>query len=96
MQAFVAVGAVLGSMLGAWLSDGIGRRAAMLANGVLNIIGWLLIFLAWHTETPSAFTALLLLGRLWTGVTCGALGSIVPVSPPFQPSIERALHVKFN
>jgi MFS family permease len=73
---FFAVG---GCILGAWSADRVGRRAALLVYGILNIIGWLLIFLAQYIETASAFRVFLLCGRLWTGVSSGALTSIFPV-----------------
>jgi MFS family permease len=79
MQALLAVGGILGSILGGVLSNRVGRRAVLLVSGLVDLIGWLLIFIAQYTETSSAFKALLLLGRFWTGVGSGALGSIVPV-----------------
>ena len=79
-QSLLAVGAVPGCVLGAWWSDRNGRRAAILATSILTVIGWLLIFIAQYTETPSTFKAFILLGRLWVGVTSGAFGSVIPVS----------------
>ena len=77
----MAVGAIPGSVLGAQCSDRVGRRAAMIAVGILHVIGWMMIFIAQYTETPSAFKTVLLLGRFVTGVSTGAYNSIVPVSP---------------
>ena len=87
-QALLAVGGMPGSILGGVSSNRIGRRATLRVSGLVNLLGWLLIFIAQYTVTSSAFKALLLVGRFWTGVGSGALGSLVPVSEflfPFFP-----------
>lgn len=88
MQALLAVGAIPGSVLGAWSSDRIGRRASLLAAGIVSLIGWLLIFIAQYTETATTFKVFLLLGRFMTGMSTGAFGSIVPVSVRNQNSLS--------
>ena len=76
VQALLAVGAIPGSILGAWSSDRIGRQASLLAAGIVSLIGWILIFIAQYTETATTFKVFLLLGRFMTGMTTGAFGSI--------------------
>ena len=87
----MAVGAIPGSVLGAQCSDRVGRRAAILAIGILNVIGWMLIFIAQYTETPSSFKSFLLLGRFWTGVCIGASASTVPVRFSANPDVTPTL-----
>ena len=89
LQALLAVGGMPGSVLGAQCADRIGRRGALLAAGVLGVIGWMLIFIAQYMQTTAAFTSTLLFGRFLTGIVSGAVGILVPVSFVIQvPSLR--------
>lgn len=85
----IAAGGITGCIFGAQCSDRVGRRATLLAAGVICMIGWILIFIAQYTGTPSAFKMTLLCGRILTGVCSGAIGITAPVS--YKEYIE-ALH----
>lgn len=70
----------MGGPLGGLVADRAGRKKAMLISGPPNFIGWLMVALTPYTGNAALFKALLLGGRLATGVAVGWLGSTVPVS----------------
>ena len=60
------------------MADRGGRKWALLASGVPNFIGWLLIALSKHTLV--AFKPVILTGRFLTGFASGWLSTVVTVS----------------
>ena len=80
LQAFAPVGALLGGPIAGWIADHWGRKAALLLAGVPYLVGYLMIALAHLLGDPVAFKAVLLTGRLLSGVGLGWSCLAVPVS----------------
>jgi len=79
-QAFASVGALFGRPITGWIADHWGRKMALLFTGVPYLVGYLMIALAHLIGDVTAFKAVLLTGRLLTGVGIGCSYQAVPVS----------------
>ena len=58
----LVLGQILGSIFGGWLANKVGRKAACVGSGLLSVLGWVLI-------AGSQNSWMLILGRVWTGLT---------------------------
>lgn len=87
----LAVGALVGSLLGEPSNKMLGRKLSLIAYGVPFIIGWLFILLA--DGVP-----MLVIGRLLTGLCCGAVSGTAPtyVVEIAPPSIRGLLGTCFQ
>ena len=56
----LVLGQIIGTLLGAWLANKIGRKKSLISSGFLSIIGWLLL-------AGGQYEWMLILGRVWTG-----------------------------
>ena len=56
----LVLGQIIGTLLGAWLANKIGRKKSLICSGFLSIIGWLLL-------AGGQYEWMLILGRVWTG-----------------------------
>uniref|UniRef100_A0A7E4ZSR0 MFS domain-containing protein n=1 Tax=Panagrellus redivivus TaxID=6233 RepID=A0A7E4ZSR0_PANRE len=71
----IAVGAIFGAAVTRTMSERFGRRNALIANGVLNVCGALLEFLAKSSASPE----FLIGGRLILGANMGLSSGLVPM-----------------
>ena len=69
-----------GAPVGGIVADRVGRKKSLLASGVPNFVGWIMLAASHYVTNITLFKVLLLGGRLVTGVAAGWLGSTVPVS----------------
>lgn len=72
-QAFIAVGAIIGSIIGGYSVDKFGRKTTIMCTSLLYTPGWCLIS---YADTVSMLYA----GRILTGVAVGMSSLAVPVS----------------
>ena len=79
MQAFAPVGALFGAPIAGVIADRWGRKLALLLAGVPYLVGYLMMTLAYLIGDIAAFKAVLLTGRLLTGVGMGWSCLAVPV-----------------
>ena len=70
-QSFASVGALFGGPIAGLVADRWGRKVALLLAGVPYLVGYLMMTLAHLIGDPTAFKAVLLTGRLLTGVGMG-------------------------
>uniref|UniRef100_A0A915EU00 Major facilitator superfamily (MFS) profile domain-containing protein n=1 Tax=Ditylenchus dipsaci TaxID=166011 RepID=A0A915EU00_9BILA len=71
----IAVGAIGGSLLTRYLAERLGRRNALIANGVVNVLAALLEYFSKYAESPE----FLILGRLLLGANMGLTSGLVPM-----------------
>ncbi|PFX26088.1 Solute carrier family 2, facilitated glucose transporter member 8 [Stylophora pistillata] len=71
-SSLVTIGAALGSAIGGWAIDKLGRKRTIMFCTVPLVLGWLLISYAKNV-------AMLYAGRIITGLGCGAVSLTVPV-----------------
>ena len=79
IQAFAPVGALFGGPIAGVIADRWGRKLALLLAGVPYLVGYLMMTLAHLIGDVAAFKAVLLTGRLLTGVGLGWSCLAVPV-----------------
>lgn len=60
ISSLTVTGSMLGSFLGAWLSDRFGRKRCLLLSSIFYISGWTLTIFAWRVE--SLYAARIILG----------------------------------
>ena len=77
-----------------WMADHWGRKNALLSVGIPYALGYLLITLAQLVEDSDSFKALILVGRLVTGLGMGWSCGVSPVRPISMSHCERKVHVK--
>lgn len=70
-QSFASVGALVGGPVAGLVADRWGRKVALLLVGVPYLVGYLMMTLAHLIGDPDGFKAVLLVGRLLTGVGQG-------------------------
>ena len=70
-QSFASVGALVGGPVAGLVTDRWGRKVALLLVGVPYLVGYLMMTLAHLIGDPDGFKAVLLVGRLLTGVGQG-------------------------
>ena len=80
LQALMVVGALFGAPIAWPISDQLGRKPALILMGIPALIGWLMITYAYLMPTQAGFLTMLLLGRIFTGVTIGWSSFCVSVS----------------
>ena len=80
IQALAPLGAILGGPIGGWISQHWGRKCSLMFCGVPYLTGYLMISYAHYASTTTIFRALLLSGRLISGMGFGWGSAIVPVS----------------
>ena len=73
------MGAIVGGPLAGVAADRWGRKTALLLSGIPYLIGYLMIVYAHFISDPVAFKAVVLVGRVITGIGLGA-GVITSVS----------------
>ncbi len=71
---------MLGGPIAGWLADRLGRKPALLLSGIPYLAGYLMIAYARFCTTALAFRAVVLTGRLLTGLSVGWSCLAVPVS----------------
>ena len=74
------MGALFGGPIAGSVADRWGRKVALLLSGVPYLTGYLLLVYAHFINSPVAFKADILIGRLVSGVGLGWSCSAVPVS----------------
>ena len=57
----LVLGQIVGSILGSWLANTVGRRKACLGCGLTSVVGWIVL-------AASQSQWMLIVGRVWTGV----------------------------
>ena len=67
----VAIGAILGSILGGWMIDHFGRKVTLMLTGIPYTIGWLLVSYASSVH-------MLYIGRIFVGVAVGISSLTTP------------------
>ena len=68
-------GGIVGALIGAWLADALGRRMGILVSQIFMIIGIILCVTCVQAKSPE----LLMLGRIFIGVSCGIGNCIAPM-----------------
>uniref|UniRef100_A0A914LT32 Major facilitator superfamily (MFS) profile domain-containing protein n=1 Tax=Meloidogyne incognita TaxID=6306 RepID=A0A914LT32_MELIC len=71
----VAIGAIFGALSTKPLSERLGRRNGLIFNGIFNVIGALLEYLAKPLSSPE----ILVIGRIILGVNMGLTSGLVPM-----------------
>ncbi|VDK68797.1 unnamed protein product [Anisakis simplex] len=71
----VSIGAIIGSLLTRYVAERFGRRNGLLANGIMNVFGALIVTLTKTLQSPE----LLILGRIILGVSMGLTSGLVPM-----------------
>ncbi|CAJ0917289.1 unnamed protein product, partial [Mesorhabditis belari] len=71
----LSIGALIGAFLVKTLSEKYGRKNTLLINGVLNVIGAAIVFLA----KPFSLPELLVLGRFILGMNIGLTSGVIPL-----------------
>uniref|UniRef100_A0A1I8BMQ7 MFS domain-containing protein n=1 Tax=Meloidogyne hapla TaxID=6305 RepID=A0A1I8BMQ7_MELHA len=71
----IAVGAILGALSTKPLSERLGRRNGLIFNGIFNVIGALLEYIA----KPLASPEILVIGRIILGLNMGLTSGLVPM-----------------
>ena len=84
---------MFGAPIAGVIADRWGRKVALLFAGVPYLVGYLMIALAHLIGNIPAFKAVLLTGRLLTGVGLGWSCLAVPVSEHFVTSIQLCILV---
>uniref|UniRef100_A0A0M3IN89 MFS domain-containing protein n=1 Tax=Ascaris lumbricoides TaxID=6252 RepID=A0A0M3IN89_ASCLU len=71
----VSIGAIVGSLLTRWVAEHCGRRNGLLVNGIVNVLGALLVTLTKVLRSPE----MLIVGRLLLGACMGLSSGLVPI-----------------
>ncbi|KHN88234.1 Solute carrier family 2, facilitated glucose transporter member 3 [Toxocara canis] len=71
----VSIGAIVGSLLTRWTAEHFGRRNGLLANGIVNVLGALLVTLTKVLHSPE----MLIFGRVLLGTSMGLSSGLVPM-----------------
>ncbi|KAI1712029.1 sugar transporter domain-containing protein [Ditylenchus destructor] len=71
----IAIGAIFGALLTRTLAERLGRRDALIANGIVNVLGALLEYFAKYAESPE----FIILGRIILGANMGLTSGLVPM-----------------
>ncbi len=73
----------------AWpLSERFGRQAALMLSGLPSVFGWVILANAHLFSSTEAFIAMLLLGRLLTGLAVGWSIFVISVSTLFVLCVQ--------
>ena len=78
------MGAIFGGPIAGSIADRWGRKITLLLSGVPYLTGYLLLVYAHFIDSPVAFKAVVLIGRLISGVGLGWSCLAVPVSGLFH------------
>ena len=62
------------------MADQTGRKASLVATGIPNFLGWMVIILSYYSKSAREFQVLILTGRVLTGIASGWISTAVPVS----------------
>jgi len=74
------IGALIGSLIGGLMADQTGRKSSLVATGIPNFFGWMVIILSFYSKSSQEFKVLILTGRFLTGIASGWISAAVPVS----------------
>ena len=81
VQSILTIGAILGTFIGADLSDRWGRQQTLIATAVVAIIGWIMVSLS------NSF-AMIAVARFILGMSIGMVNTASPVSYSTCPLYE--------
>lgn len=96
VQALGYIGAVFGGPIAGLISDRMGRKPALMLVSIPYLIGYLMITYARFAVDPEVFKAILLIGRLFSGVGLGWSSLAVVVSSCDGVSVSFPLPVTFG
>ncbi len=83
MQALGYIGAVFGGPIAGLISDRMGRKPALMLVSIPYLIGYMMITYARFSTHADVFKAVLLIGRLFSGVGLGWSSLAVVVSTSY-------------
>ncbi len=74
------MGAVFGGPIAGYVSDGWGRKTALLLNTLPYLMGYFVIVCSYLANSGAVFKATLMVGRFISGIGMGWSYIVVPVS----------------